>query len=70
MDLCEFEASLVYRASFWIVRATQRDPVWRKETKQKPTKIPNWTEEGRKSKPGLRGRRKEGDFIKQFTGVF
>ena len=27
MDLCEFEASLVCRASFRIARATQRNPV-------------------------------------------
>lgn len=43
VDVCEFKASLLYRASSWIVRATQRYPVWRKN-KTKTAKIPNWTE--------------------------
>jgi hypothetical protein len=30
-DLCEFEDNLVYRASSGIARATQRNPVWKKE---------------------------------------
>ena len=35
-DLCEFEASLVYRASSRTARATQRNPVSKKQTnKQK-----------------------------------
>lgn len=70
-SLCDFQASLVYRASSWMVRATQRDPVWRKETKQnnQNSKL-DGRKKGRKSKLGLWGRRMEGDFIKQFTGVF
>jgi hypothetical protein len=28
VDLCEFKANLVYRASFRTARATQRNPVW------------------------------------------
>ena len=35
MDLCEFEASLVYRVSSRTARATQRSPVSKKKTKQK-----------------------------------
>jgi len=31
-DFCEFEASLVYRASSRTVRATQRNPVWKTKT--------------------------------------
>jgi hypothetical protein len=34
-DLCEFEASLVYRASSKTVRATQRNPVTKKNEKSK-----------------------------------
>ena len=41
MGLCEFEASLVYRASSRTVRATQRNPVSKnkqtKKTKPQPT---------------------------------
>jgi hypothetical protein len=35
VDLCEFEASLVYRVSSRIARATQRNPVLKNKTKQK-----------------------------------
>ena len=38
VDLCEFEASLVYRVSSRTVRDTQRNPV-SKETKNKTTKV-------------------------------
>jgi hypothetical protein len=34
VDLCEFEASLVYRVSFRTARATQRDPVLKKQRKK------------------------------------
>jgi hypothetical protein len=34
-DLCEFEASLVYRVSSKIARATQRNPVSKKKKKKK-----------------------------------
>ena len=34
VDLCEFEASLVYRVSSRTVRAMQRNPVSKKKTKQ------------------------------------
>ena len=37
VDLCEFETSLVYRASSRIARATQKNPV----SKTKPTKPTN-----------------------------
>ena len=37
MDLCEFKASLVYRASSKSARDTQRNPV-SKKTKKKKTK--------------------------------
>jgi hypothetical protein len=33
-DLCEFEASLVYRVSFRTVMATQRNPVLKKQKKK------------------------------------
>jgi hypothetical protein len=33
MDLCEFEASLVYRAGSRIARATQRNPVLKNRNK-------------------------------------
>jgi hypothetical protein len=45
VDLCEFEASLVYRVSSRTARATQRNPVSenknknKNETKQNKTKI-------------------------------
>jgi hypothetical protein len=32
-DLCEFKASLVYRAIFRIAKATQRVSVWKNKTK-------------------------------------
>jgi capsid protein len=35
VDLCEFEASLVYRVSSRTARATQRNPVLKNKTKQK-----------------------------------
>ena len=34
MDLCEFQASLVYRASFRTARATQRNLVSKKKKKK------------------------------------
>jgi hypothetical protein len=34
-DLCEFEASLVYRVSSRTARATQRNPVLNKQTNNK-----------------------------------
>ena len=34
-DLCEFKASLVYSVSSRTARATQRNPVSKKKTKQK-----------------------------------
>jgi hypothetical protein len=34
-DLCEFEASLVYRVSFRTARATQRNPVLNKQKQNK-----------------------------------
>ena len=34
-DLCEFEASLVYRVSSRTFRATQRNPDFRKQNKTK-----------------------------------
>ena len=34
-DLCEFEANLVYRASFRTARAAQRNPDSKHKTKQK-----------------------------------
>ena len=34
LDLCEFEASLVYRVSSRTTRATKRNPVWKNQTKQ------------------------------------
>ena len=34
VDLYEFEASLVYRVSSRTVRATQRNPVWKKKRKK------------------------------------
>jgi hypothetical protein len=33
--ISEFEASLVYKVSSRIARATQRNPVWKNKTKQK-----------------------------------
>jgi hypothetical protein len=33
VDLCEFEASLVYRMSSRTARATERNPVWKKTSK-------------------------------------
>ena len=38
VDLCEFEACLVYRASSWRARSTQRNPVSINKNKNK-TKI-------------------------------
>jgi hypothetical protein len=39
VGLCEFEASLIYRVSFWKVRTTQRNPVSTKQnTIQNKTK--------------------------------
>jgi hypothetical protein len=34
-DLCEFKTILVYKASSWTDRATQRNPVSKKQTKTK-----------------------------------
>lgn len=69
VDVCEFKASLLYRASSWIVRATQRYPVWRKNKTQQNKNSKNPKLDGRKgaekSKFGLWGRRMGGDFIKQ-----
>ena len=31
--LCEFKASLVYRASSWITGSRQRNPVWKNKNK-------------------------------------
>ena len=41
VDVCEFEASLVYRVSSRTARATERNPVLKKKTKpnQNKTKI-------------------------------
>lgn len=73
VDVCEFKASLLYRASSWIVRATQRYPVWRKnKTQQKKDSKKSQIgrkEGGRKSKFGLWGRRMGGDFIKQTESI-
>jgi hypothetical protein len=33
-DLCESEVSLVYKVSFRTVRTTQRNPVWKNNTKK------------------------------------
>ena len=47
MDLCEFEASLVYRASSRTAMATQRNPVKKKKKKKKllvPREIANCCE--------------------------
>ena len=38
VNLCEFEASLLYRASSRAARATQRNPVLEKQTNKKQTK--------------------------------
>jgi hypothetical protein len=35
VDLCEFQARLVYRASSWAGRATQRNPVSKMKKKKK-----------------------------------
>ena len=37
VDLCELEASLVYRVSSWTARAIQRNPVSKNKNKQKPS---------------------------------
>jgi hypothetical protein len=37
-DICEFEASLVYRASSRTAKATQRNPV----SKKKKSKLSRW----------------------------
>lgn len=37
-SLCELEASLVYRSSYRIARATQSDPVLKNKTKNKQAK--------------------------------
>jgi hypothetical protein len=34
VDLCEFKANLVYRESSGIARAAQRNPIWKKASKQ------------------------------------
>ena len=39
VDLCELEASLVYRVSSRTARAIQRNPVLKKKTKQNKTKM-------------------------------
>jgi hypothetical protein len=42
VDLCEFKASLVYRASSRAARDTQRNPVWKnKANNNKEKKFPN-----------------------------
>ena len=58
MDLCEFKASLVYRARSRTVTATQRNPVLKKKERKKERK------EGRKEgrKKG-RKKRKEQESI-------
>ena len=38
VDLCEFKANLVYRVSFKTARATQRNPVSKKQTNKKVRK--------------------------------
>ena len=44
MDLCEFKASLVYRVSFRITRATQRNPVLKNRGKEKKKELKGrWT---------------------------
>lgn len=48
VDVCEFKASLLYRASSWIVRATQRYPVWRKNKTQQNKDSKNPKLDGRK----------------------
>ena len=53
MDLCEFKASLVYRASFRTVGVTQKNPVLGKKnpkTKKRPTptKINTKNKKGKK----------------------
>jgi hypothetical protein len=37
-QISEFEASLVYKVSFWTARAIQRNPVWKKQNKTKKNK--------------------------------
>jgi hypothetical protein len=39
MDLCEFKASPVYRASYRITKATQRNPVSKKQNKTKQKEL-------------------------------
>ena len=45
VDVCEFEASLVYRVSSRTVRATQRNPVLNKQTSNNKKKKPTGTGE-------------------------
>jgi hypothetical protein len=49
-DLCEFEASLVCRASFRTARATQRNPYLKKNKKQKNKKKPTTKNKNQKKK--------------------
>ena len=42
MNLCEFKASLVYRASYRTTGATQGNPVKQNKTKQNKTKQNAW----------------------------
>jgi hypothetical protein len=41
VDVCEFEASLVYRVSARTARATQRKPCLGKKTTERPQKVKN-----------------------------
>ena len=43
VDLCEFKASLVYRVSSRVVRATEKPYLKNKQTKNKPTTHPKQT---------------------------
>ena len=52
MNLCEFKASLVYRASSRTAKTTQRNSVSKSQEKKKEKKIPWWVHQRSRVHPG------------------
>jgi hypothetical protein len=58
--ISEFEASRVYRVSYRTARATQRNPVLKKQNKTKKQKTENRKEKKRKEKERKEKKKKKG----------
>jgi hypothetical protein len=67
MDLCEFEASLVYRASSRTTRATQKNLVSNKQTSNQPKQQQKGERGGGEKR--RRGRRRKKKGVRELQGT-